>query len=1455
MYTNSHTVSPLRSKPMLIFVSNVLSHLALTMCPSACLGQPELKTFAVPAPHLGQVDVSTADTGEASTSKPQAPAAQRRVQVVSQLGSSFTPELSGGTTVEGKRTRDDSVESTPTTELSGKRTWDDSVEIIPTTEQSGKRTRDDSVEIIPTTELSGKRTRDDSVESTPITSANQASTGSPTRSYAGAGRAAPISQSERQATRHWGPSPTPISPNTTELPVSKTSPETLTEPTDTSPGPANDSSPGGNGATARKISLHAMEGAVVWRRDLNIHAEVFLWTLVIPEGYGFVVEFHHVEMLHEDRLRISSVASNLRFFVSPGNGLGRAYWHRNSLAPLLVKETKIVIAVYLLYGKVEGSSVSNFNISYTAHLMDSLPQIKDCEVLPTTESLFTYCCTGITDLPKALTCDGIRHCQRGEDEENCPYHAQGCGDWFPYNDQCLKAVFIGERSVRFRNPITPVKAKHYCLSDYGATLASLPDSAGIDIVTELIRKSGTVHSLVGIYKVKPVSRRLWHLYRFLWQWGDQAGSPIAYEQQTLQDFGAQLDCALLDVETHPFLTPVRCQDNLYIPGSYVCMRSNPNRSRETLKLPGIHFPRASAFSVSLPVKVCPDGSVVLMFHGCQWGQLDEDSNSGLSPNNFSLFQCRFGPAVHYSLLCDGIDDCFDKSDEVGCQKPQFSPLLDSTFPCRNLQVIPAEKRCDGINDCFDESDEEFCISCGALFMCPGVGCMPTVYAEYSGFCASYHPFLDSRLKSIAYYRGSVHMDGYGMSRLQAVDKDCAEGFYACRDGYCIPTFLLNNGEKDCRYGDDEDIPVHNMTCPGYYRCQGTGSCVHGDYVCDGIYHCPNKDDERFCHTFCPLDQTCICEGHAYKCSKMFDPLQHLHVRYLDLSHSSNLSLENIHFMEYLSFLNLSFCYLGNINLTYMHQLQILDLSFNSLTELTSLSLHKLFRLTYLDVSNNPFVKTLTKAFTTILQLGELENLKTLIMVNVRLEAVEENVFSPLRELRYLDIRGNPVHSYSKNWLRPLTALEELHTDQPKLCCSYFHPSLSRCYAPVDELSSCSDLLAKDFFRVFLWTFSVLAIVGNAGVLIYRLFVSMRPSPLTFRVLVKNLSASDLLMGVYMMMIGVADVQYRGVYVAKEGEWTKSTACTIAGFLSLVSNEVSAFVICLITLDRVLVLCFPLNSRVHLSSRVTICACCVVWVTGIVLAAVPLLAGIEFYGLNGICLPLPITRRQFSGQTYAFSVFIVLNFVLFLLIGFGQVLIYRAVRSASKAAGSNRDGQDMAIARRLFLVVFTDFCCWFPIGLMGLLAASGTPIPGEVNVWAAIFVLPLNSTLNPFLYTLNGLMEQRKKRRMEKRMRRMIGKLKTEIPKWQPASVQEVMKICLRSKLVDKEFVIRWLRINADSATVVTGKEDLPVHTDAVCDREDVSSITYGSQDLTQNTNVGVCDEVDKNVIRRIDSGK
>jgi hypothetical protein len=70
---------------------------------------------------------------------------------------------------------------------------------------------------------------------------------------------------------------------------------------------------------------------------------------------------------------------------------------------------------------------------------------------------------------------------------------------------------------------------------------------------------------------------------------------------------------------------------------------------------------------------------------------------------------------------------------------------------------------------------------------------------------------------------------------------------------------------------------------------------------------------------------------------------------------------------------------------------------------------------------------------------------------------------------------------------------------------------------------------------------------------------------------------------------------------------------------------------------------------------------------------------------------------------------------------------------------------------------TDFLCWFPIGLCGILTWTGWPIPGEVSVAMAMLVLPINAALNPFLYTFNVIVEKRQKTQMNK----LLNKLKSE----------------------------------------------------------------------------------------------
>ena len=254
---------------------------------------------------------------------------------------------------------------------------------------------------------------------------------------------------------------------------------------------------------------------------------------------------------------------------------------------------------------------------------------------------------------------------------------------------------------------------------------------------------------------------------------------------------------------------------------------------------------------------------------------------------------------------------------------------------------------------------------------------------------------------------------------------------------------------------------------------------------------------------------------------------------------------------------------------------------------------------------------------------------------------------------------------------------------------------------------------------------------------------------SFGIFVTHLCLSDFCMGLYLCIIGISDANFRGEYIHHDLNWRFSEYCTIAGIISVISAEVSSFTICLITLDRFLVLRFPFSSA-HFSRISAICVCVIAWVVGSILALVPLVPSLksdwDFYAQTSICLPLPFYfDDEFAGYIYAFSVMVALNFALFCIIATGQIMIYFSIQSSKMdSSSSTASKKDATIARRLTTIAVSNFLCWFPVGLAGVLAINNVGIPAEVNVAVVIFVLPLNSAINPFLYTFNLLIEKRRK---------------------------------------------------------------------------------------------------------------
>jgi hypothetical protein len=128
----------------------------------------------------------------------------------------------------------------------------------------------------------------------------------------------------------------------------------------------------------------------------------------------------------------------------------------------------------------------------------------------------------------------------------------------------------------------------------------------------------------------------------------------------------------------------------------------------------------------------------------------------------------------------------------------------------------------------------------------------------------------------------------------------------------------------------------------------------------------------------------------------------------------------------------------------------------------------------------------------------------------------------------------------------------------------------------------------------------------------------------------------------------------------------------------------------------------------------------------------------------------VSLKDHPGQAYSFSVMIVLNMALFVFVAVGQTAIYAAIHSNTLAvAGDSRKQQNASIARRLIAIAVTDFLCFFPVSLFGILAKLGFEIPKGVNTALVTFVIPLNPAFNPVVYTLNHIVETRRRNKEQK----------------------------------------------------------------------------------------------------------
>ncbi|XP_034314025.2 relaxin receptor 1 [Magallana gigas] len=707
------------------------------------------------------------------------------------------------------------------------------------------------------------------------------------------------------------------------------------------------------------------------------------------------------------------------------------------------------------------------------------------------------------------------------------------------------------------------------------------------------------------------------------------------------------------------------------------------------------------------------------------------------PCDLSQFQCIDGSCISSQKLCNNISNCPEDEDETFCKKKSF--IIGVPI----VHVCPAHCQCHDL-----------------IFKCSSI--IDVTDEARSLEILSFHNFDIQRLEAFRYL--------VNLNLSASLDKNTS-----------LRDILEHLGSRHLQKLDISfnyitfiaaDISFKNLPNLLYFN------------VSNNMIHYLDLSFLKQIPTlrFLNLKNNKINEMYFYD-NKYHDDSNETNLALLDLTGNEIRSIQpgSLYFLKALIKLDLRDNNISNTNNYFSKSMKIityLDLGYNSIEKLSLDMFEGLNRLIELNMEHNkieqldpftffslPSLHTLNLAFNNVRTIHRLamENLSSLKKLNLTgnkivhlgaslfaalkhlqildlsenaMKTLERNAFESLGELKSLYIHGNEL-VVSKSMFEGLCNLERLRTDSYIICC--VRPStvdVEKCISPRDRISTCEQLISVGVLAQMIWYMALFSFGGNIFVIYYRLKIYFKGSATSQTLLILNLSISDLLMGIYLFIIAVADLEYRNKYGLNDSKWRFSNICTAAGLLATISSEASVLFVFLITAERFIAFKYPFSSANLKTQKCGTCAAITVWLFAVGIATAPLFFYSDFYSRSTVCISLPLTTDMFSGWEYSTLVFIVFNLLVFIAVVLGQILIFAEVKRIGSNVTNDTTKREIAVFKSLSYVVLSDAFCWIPIVLIGLLALGGVNISSDVYAWIVVVVLPINSALNPFIYTLS-----------------------------------------------------------------------------------------------------------------------